>query len=484
MTEHDVIIIGGGPTGLMLAGELALAGVNVAIVERRPNQDVEGSRASGLHPRAIELLDQRGIAERFLPLGNKHYAVALAGMVLEARDRPTRHNYTLGLWQEKIERGLADWISELAVTLYRGCEMETFVETAERVDVHLTDGRRLRSSYLVGCDGGRSLVRKTAGIAFAGSEPQASYLIFEAEMADEPPLGIRYGERGLYALGWLDGGPRVRGIVTEERIERGERPVEADLRAALRTAYGSDLGVRAVTWMSRFTDAARQAEIYRKNRILLAGDAAHVHSPVGGQGLNVGLQDAVNLGWKLAQVVKGVSGDTLLDTYHAERHPVGAALLELTLALTALNRGDEHSTALRGLVATTMKMDEPRRWYSAKVSGLDIRYGEDGGHALLGRRMPDLDLVTPDGPTRVFELMRDARPLLLNLGSLACAVPARWDERIRQISATFTGNCEMPVIGVVPTPAAVLVRPDGHVAWISTGNCEGLVEALTRWFGD
>ena len=484
MTEHEVIIIGGGPTGLMLAGELALAGVNVAIIERRLNQDVEGSRASGLHPRAIELLDQRGIAERFLAQGTKHYAVALAGIILEAHDRPSRHNYTLGLWQEKIERGLADWVSELAVPLYRGCEMATFVETTDRVEVQLTDGRKLASSYLVGCDGGRSLSRKTAGIDFPGSSPQASYLIFEASMADEPPLGIRYGDRGLYALGWLDGGPRVRGIVTEERLPQDARPMEAELRAALKAGYGSDLGIHAVTWMSRFTDAARQAEAYRKNRILLAGDAAHVHSPVGGQGLNVGLQDAVNLGWKLAQVVKGTSHDALLDSYHAERHPVGAALLELTLALTALNRGDAHTTALREFVATSMKLDEPRRWYSARVSGLDIRYGAEGFHPLLGRRMPDLDLLTAEGPTRVFALMREARPLFLNLGAPDCAVPARWDERIKQVSATFTGVCEMPVIGVVPSPAAVLVRPDGHVAWVSTGNCEGLVETLSTWFGD
>ena len=483
-TEHEVIIVGAGPTGLMLAGELALAGVNVAIVEKRPNQDVEGSRASGLHSRALELLDQRGLAERFVPQGTKHYAVALAGIVLDARDRPTRHNYTLGLWQEKIERGLADWISELAVTLYRGCEMATFVEGSEHVHVQLTDGRKLGSRYLVGCDGGRSLVRKTAGIRFPGSEPQASYLIFEAEMADEPPLGIRYGDRGLYALGLLDDGPRVRGIVTEERLERDGTPAYTDLRAALKAGYGSDLGIHGVTWISRFTDAARQADAYRKNRILLAGDAAHVHSPVGGQGLNVGLQDAVNLGWKLAQVVKGISQDVLLDTYHSERHTVGAELLELTRALTALNRGDQHTTALRGFVANTIKMDEPRKWYSARVSGLDLRYGPEGSHPLLGRRMPDLNLDTEEGPRRVSELMHDARPLFLNFGTPRCVVPERWGGRVKQINALFEGVCELPIIGIVPLPPAVLVRPDGHIAWLGNETSESLIEALATWFGN
>jgi 2-polyprenyl-6-methoxyphenol hydroxylase-like FAD-dependent oxidoreductase len=298
--EHQVIIAGGGPTGLMLAGELAIAAVDVAIVDRRKNQDVDGSRASGLHPRAIELLDQRGIADRFLAEGAKHYAVAFVGAILDARDRPSRHNYTLGLWQEKIERGLADWIDELGVKVYRGCEFTTFVEDDEHVDLQLTDGRTLRSRYLVGCDGGRSVVRRTAGIGFPGWEPQASYLIYEAQVTGEPPLGIQYGEKGIYALGRLDDGPRVRGIVTEQRLERRGSADEGDLREALIASYGSDLGVHDVTWISRFTDAARQAECYRKGRILLAGDAAHVHSPVGGQGLNVGLHDAVNLGWKLA----------------------------------------------------------------------------------------------------------------------------------------------------------------------------------------
>lgn len=481
--EHEVIIAGGGPTGMMLAGELALAGVDVAIIEKRSNQDVEGSRASGLHPRAIELLDQRGIADRFLSQGEKHYAVAFAGTILEARDRATRHSYTLALWQEKIERGLAEWIGALAVKVYRGAALTTFSENARHVDHQLSDGRTLRSSYLVGCDGGRSMVRKTAGIAFPGWEPQSSYLIYEAEVAHEPPLGIRFGERGIYALARLDDGNRVRGIVTEQKLERTSGADMEDLRRALAAAYGADLGVDNVTWLSRFTDAARQAAAYRKGRILLAGDAAHVHSPVGGQGLNLGLHDAVNLGWKLAQVVQGHSPESLLDTYHAERHPVGAELLKQTLALTALNKGDDRTTALRTFVSKAMQMDEPRRWYSAMMSGLDIRYGLEEGHPLLGRRMPDLDVSTSTGPTRVFNLLHDARPILLNLGEAgSLSLPMR-EGRIRLVDAKFEGVCELPVIGEVPMPSAVLIRPDGYVAWVGEGTSDGLAEAIHSWFG-
>lgn len=481
--EHEVVIAGGGPTGLMLAGELALAGVDVAVVERRMNQDVEGSRASGLHPRSIELLDQRGIADRFVSQGEKHHVVLFAGTILDARDRPTRHNYTLALWQAKIERGLADWTSELAVKVYRGCEVTGFVQNDAHVDVELNDGRILRSKYLVGCDGGRSLVRKTAGIDFPGWDPAISYLIFEADMADEPAAGMRHGERGVYALGRLEDGKRVRGVVTEQRLERGDKPTADELRAALVAAYGSDFGVNNITWLSRFTDAARQAASYRKGRVLLAGDAAHVHSPVGGQGLNIGLQDAVNLGWKLAQVVKGISPDSLLDTYHAERHPVGAALLKQTLALTALNRGDGRTTALREMMAQVMQMDAPRRWYSAVMSGLDIRYELGEGHPLLGRRMPDLDLVTADGPTRVFILLHDARPVLLNFAEPGSLDITGWADRVKLIDAKFKGVCELPVIGVVETPTAVLIRPDGHVAWVGDGSATGLDDALGVWFG-
>ena len=482
-SEHEVIIAGGGPTGLMLAGELALGGVDVAIIERRMNQEVEGSRASGLHPRSIELLDQRGIAERFISQGEKHRVVPFAGVILDASDRPTRHNYTLALWQAKIERGLADWVSELAVRTYRGCEIKGFVSNDAQVEIALQDGRKMRSHYLVGCDGGRSLVRKTAGIDFPGWEPELSYLIFEADMANEPPLGIRYGERGLYALGKLNEGDRIRGVLTEQRLERDEKPTDDQLSQTLIAAYGSDFGVDNITWLSRFTDAARQAASYRKGRILLAGDSAHVHSPVGGQGLNIGLQDAVNLGWKLAQVVKGISPDRLLDTYHTERHPVGAALLKQTLALTALHRGDDRTNALRELMARTVQLDEPRKWYGAMMSGLDIRYDCGEGHPLLGRRIPDLDIVTADGPTRVFALLHDARPVLLNLGEPGALAAEGWSDRVRLVDAKFDGVCELPVVGAVAIPPAILIRPDGHVAWVGDGDAEGLSDACTLWFG-
>lgn len=482
VSEHEVVIAGGGPTGLMLAGELALAGADVAVVEERPNQEVEGSRAGGLHPRSIEVLDQRGISDRFTSQGEKHHVVHFAGAVLDASDRPTRHNYTLALWQAKIEQGLADWISELPVKFYRGCAVTDFSEAADGVTVDLDDGQSLGARYLVGCDGGRSLVRKTAGIGFPGWDPDISYLIFEADMSD-PALGISYGPKGLYAIGPLEGDNRFRGVITEQHLERGGKLDIDDLRQALVAAYDTDFSVNTVTWLSRFTDAARQAETYRKGRILLAGDAAHVHSPVGGQGLNIGLQDAVNLGWKIAQVVKGISPDSLLDSYHEERHPVGAALLKNTLALTALNRGDERTNALRAMMAQVMQMDEPRRWYAAQMSGLDVHYDLGEGHPLLGRRMPDIDLLTTDGPTTVFTLLHNARPVLLNLSSSGDIDITGWEDRIRLIDATGEGTLELPVIGAVETPAAILIRPDGHVAWVGDENQPDLSKAIAKWFG-
>jgi hypothetical protein len=361
-------------------------------------------------------------------------------------------------------------------------EVMHFAQDDAGVDVALNNGQVLRSKYLVGCDGGRSLVRKTAGIAFTGWDPDISYLIFEAEMTDQSTWGIRHGEKGIYALGPLDDGKRVRGVVTEQRLENGD-PSPDDLKRALIAAYGTDLGVHAITWLSRFTDAARQAKAYRAGRVLLAGDAAHIHSPAGGQGLNLGIQDAVNLGWKLGQVVTGVSPDGLLDTYHSERHPVGEAVLKHTLAITALNRGDERTNALRDMMAKAMQMDEPRKWYAALVSGLDIRYDLGDGHPLLGRRMPDLDLATAAGPVRVFTLLHDARPVLLSFGDVSGFDQAPWTDRIKRVQAQYDDAWELPVVGEVSPPVAVLIRPDGHVAWVGNGHDASLESALQFWFG-
>jgi 3-(3-hydroxy-phenyl)propionate hydroxylase len=484
MTKHAVVIAGGGPTGLMLAGELALARVDVAIVERRVSQDLAGSRAGGLHSRTIEVLDQRGIAERFLSQG-RVMQVASFAMIgdLDISDFPTRHNYGLALWQEGIERTLAAWVDELTVPIYRGLEVTGFAQDDTGVDVELSDGRSLRATYLVGCDGGRSLIRKKAGIDFPGWDPSISYLIAEVEMTEEPACGIRRDERGINALGKLEDGKRVRVVLNEPHVRQGDEPTLGDLREALIAVYGTDFGVHNVTYLTRFTDATRQAASYRERRVLLAGDSAHVHSPAGGQGLNIGVQDAVNLGWKLAQVVKGTSPESLLDTYEAERHPVGARALKTTMAITALNRGDERTNALRESMSELLKMDEPRKRYAAMMSGLDIRYDLGAGHPLLGRRMPDLDLVTASGPRRVFTLLHDARPVLLNLGEPNALDIAPWADRVQRVDARYAGVWELPVLGAVAAPTAALIRPDGHVAWVGNGTDQGLRDALTTWFG-
>jgi 2-polyprenyl-6-methoxyphenol hydroxylase-like FAD-dependent oxidoreductase len=470
---------------MMLAGELALARVDVAIVERRENQELAGSRAGGVHSRTIELFDQRGIAERFLEEGKRSPVAPFAMTMLDLSDLPSRHNYWLGLFQARIEHLLAGWISELEVPIYRGREVTRFAQDDGGVIVELSDGGALRAQYLVGCDGGRSSIRKQAGIDFPGWGPSTSYLIAEADVQREPPWGIRYAGRGIHGIGKLEDGKRVRMVSTEEQLRQGDEPTLDDLSEALIAVYGTDFGVHNVTWLSRFTDTTRQAAAYRARRVLLAGDAAHVHSPAGGQGLNLGLHDAVNLGWKLAQVVRGTSPETLLDTYQVESHPVGARVLERSMAFTALSRGDDRTTALRTMMSDLVKIDEARKHYTALISGLDIRYDLGPGHPLLGRRMPDLDLLTESGPRRVFTLLRDARPLLLNLGDgeRAALDITPWTSRVKRIDGRYSGALELPAVGSVTAPSAVLVRPDGHVAWVGNGTDEGLRDALTRWFG-
>ena len=483
MTEHAVVIAGGGPTGLMLAGELALAGIDVVIVERRASHELDGSRGGGLHSRTIEVLDQRGIAERFLSAGQVHPALGFSQVALDITDFPTRHNYVLALWQSLFEPILAGWVGELGVPILRGREVVGFAQDDAGVDVELSDNTSLRAEYLVGCDGGRSLIRKAAGIDFAGLDPSTSWIIAEVEMDEQPEIGMRREGGGIGPVSPVESGGPFGVVLKEQQVEHTSEPTLQDLREALVVAYGTDYGVHSPRRISRFTDMSRQAASYRQGRVLLAGDAAHVHPPLGGQGLNTGVQDAVNLGWKLAQVVNKTSPESLLDTYHAERHPIGARVLHNTMAQVALSTDDDRHQALRDTMTELLRMDEPRRHIVAMISGLDIHYDLGEGHPLLGRRMPDLDLHATDGPTRVFTLLHDARPVLLNLGEPGGFDISPWANRVRLVDAKHDGVWELPVLREIAAPPAVLIRPDGHVAWAGDLTDPELPQALATWFG-
>ena len=479
MSEHAVVIAGGGPTGMMLAAELTLAGTDVLIVERRPSVKLESSRSRGLHSRTIEVLDQRGVVDRFLAEGKAVQVQAFAGVPMDISDFPTRHNYGMALLQSHFERILAGWIDELGVPILRERDVTGFTQDDSGVDVSLSDGTSLRAQYLVGCDGGRSVVRKAAGIDFAGWDPTTCWIIAEVEMEEEPEFGLRGGG----GIGPAEEG-RVGVTLIVPDLDRTDEPTLQDVRDALIRVDGKDYGVHSPHWISSFTDMTRQAVAYRSGRVLVAGDAAHVHAPMGGQGLNIGVQDAVNLGWKLAQVVKETSPDSLLDTYHAERHPVGARVLQNTMAQRAVGATDERMVALRGILVELLTMDQPRKHIAGMISGLDVAYDLGKGHPLMGRRMPDLDLETADGPVRVFELLHNATPVLLNFGGAGGLDLTAWADRVHFIDATYTGRWELPVVGEVSAPSAVLIRPDGHVAWVGDLSDAGLPDALTMWFGD
>jgi 2-polyprenyl-6-methoxyphenol hydroxylase-like FAD-dependent oxidoreductase len=478
---HDVVVVGGGPTGMMLAGELRLAGLDVVVLERRESADLAGSRGGGFHARTIELLDQRGIADRFLAEGKTIHAVTFGGTTLDLSRLPTRHPYTLALFQNHIERLLLGWIEELGVPIQRSVEVTRVEQDDQGVDVHLASGGSLRARYLVGADGGRSVVRREAGIDFVGPDATRSTLIAEVEVTEELPPAGKVDERGVHGLHAMGDGT-VRIVVTEAEPGPSTEPTLEDLRRELVEVFGTDFGVHNPTWLSRFTNATRQAASYREGRVLLAGDAAHVHSPTGGLGIGLGVQDAVNLGWKLAQVVHGLSGDQLLDTYHAERHPAGARALKYTMAQSLFQQADPRQEALRDLLDEVLDVDGAGTPIAALITGLDVAYDLGEGHPLLGRRMPDLDIITPDAPVRVFELLHEARLVLLEFGGPRLDAGA-WTDRVQQVSATYDGAWELPVVAEVAAPTAVLVRPDGYVAWVGEDSAEGLTEALTTWCG-
>ncbi|WP_166848312.1 FAD-dependent monooxygenase [Isoptericola sp. BMS4] len=478
---HDVVVVGSGPTGLMLAGELALAGVDAVVVERRGSQDLDGSRGGGFHARTVELLDQRGIAGPFLAEGERVPTVTFGGTRIGLGTLPTRHAFTLALFQPHVERLLLRWVEEQGQVVRHGTEVTGIVADDDGVDVRLAAGDALRARYVVGADGGRSLVRRAAGIRLVGPDATRSTLIAEVELAGEPvPAGTvdARGTHGLHPLG--DGTVRV--VVTQDGPPPEDEPTLRDLRRALDEVFGTDFGVHSPRWLSRFTDATRQAETYRRGRVLLAGDAAHVHSPTGGQGIGLGVQDAVNLGWKLAQVVQGASGEELLDTYHAERHPAGARALGYTMAQSLFQRADPRQEALRGMLDEVLRVDRAAELVAARVTGLDVAYDLGTGHPLLGRRVPDLDLVTVDGPVRMFELLHEARPVVLELGGPPLDVRP-WAGRVRRVTATCEHGWTLPAVGDVPAPTGVVVRPDGHVAWVGEGTSDGFADALARWFG-
>jgi len=480
-TDHPVVIAGGGPTGMMLAAELELAGVAALVVERRATQDLDGSRSGGLLPRTIEVLDQRGIAERFLSAGQAHPMFAFGQAVFRADDLPTRHSYVLALWQSEFEKILAAWVAELGVTTRRSCEVIGVEQDDFGVQVQLSDGAVLRTRYLVGCDGGRSLVRKAAGIDFPGLAASTSWLIAEVEMDGEPVMGFTHTSEGSHAIGRRAPHEPYRIVIQQPYVPDAPEPTMDDLRAALHHVHGTDFGLRRASWISRFNDATRQAATYRKGRVLVAGDAAHVHPPQGGQGMGTGIQDAVNLGWKLAQVVQGRSADSLLDTYQAERHPVAARVLQNTRAAVVLGMQDEQHQALREIVGNLLTLDDARHQVAAMLFALDLHYDLGEGHPLLGRRMPDLDLVVDGDETRVYALLHQARPVLLCLGGGVDEPPAA--DGVKVVRAVAAATCELPLLGTVDVPPAVLVRPDGHVAWTGDLGEPGLAEAITRWFG-
>lgn len=463
------MVAGGGPTGMMLAAELVLGGADVVVVEQRESPELESARSGGVQSRTLELLDQRGIGERFVSQGTAVQTVHFPAPV-DISDFPTKRPYGLGLFQNKFEAILREWADELGVRVQRGAGVTALAQDDDGVDVTLSDGRTLRAGYLVGCDGGRSTVRKLAGIEFPGWDASMSSLLAEARITDESEVGkVQRDEKGVYAIGKLDDG-FARLVVREDELGRTADPTLDELREAMVRVWGSDFGVHEPRWISRFTDTSRQAATYRSGRVLLAGDAAHIHSPVGGQGMGTGLQDAVNLGWKLALVANGVAPDRLLDSYHDERHPVGARVLQHTMALSSLNLGDPRSLALRDQIAAIMALDEPRRMIGGALSGLDIHYDLGEGHPLLGRRMPDLELESGS----VFSHLHQAQPVLLCFGA-----PIETD-RVPVVNAEYEGPWELPVLGAVDAPSAVLVRPDGYVAWAGDGPLDA---ALERWFG-
>ena len=470
--HSDVIVVGGGPTGVMLAAELRMQGVRVLVLER----DVEPTRvvrALGLHARSIEILDQRGLLDRFLPLGTQYPIGSFAGISKPTPNRlDTAHPYVLGIPQPITERLLTEHAVELGVEIRRGCEVVGLGQDDDGVTADLADGTQLRSRYLVGCDGGRSTVRVLLGVGFPGEPARREWLSGEVELTAPPEevaaavTEVRETQKGFGVGPSGEGVYRV--VVPAEGVveDRSVPPTLEEVAQRLRFFTGTDFGVHSPRWLSRFGDATRQAERYRTGRVLLAGDAAHVHPPTGGQGLNLGLQDAFNLGWKLAAEVNGWAPEGLLDSYHTERHPVAADVLSTTRAQAELLSTEPGPRAVRRQVSDLMDLEEVNRYLVEKTTAIGVRYDLGEGHRLLGRRLRDVAL----GRGRLYAQMHEGRGLLLDqTGRLSVAA---WADRVDHV---VDASEELDV------PAALL-RPDGHVAWVGNDQRD-LLSHLSPWFG-
>jgi rifampicin monooxygenase len=457
----------------MLAGELRLQGVHVVVLEKEaaPTNVV---RSLGLHVRSIEVMDQRGLLDRFLAHGKK-YPVGgfFAGIAKPTPDRlDTAHPYILGIPQTTTERLLTEHATELGVEIRRGCELVGLSQDDHGMTVELADGTQLRSRYLVGCDGGRSTVRKLLDVGFPGEPARVEWLLGEVELTAPPEelaavvAEVRKTHKGFGAGPLGDGVYRV--VVPAEAVaeDRTVPPTLEEVKQQLRVFAGTDFGVHSPRSLSRFGDATRLAERYRVGRVLLAGDAAHIHPPLGGQGLNLGIQDAFNLGWKLAAEVNGWAPEGLLDSYHTERHPVAADVLDNTRALVELTSLEPGAQAVRRLVSELMDFEEVNRYLIEKITAIGVRYDFGEGHELLGRRLRDVELKRG----RLYGLMHGGRGLLLDqTGRLSVA---GWADRVDHV---------VDVSEELDVPAALL-RPDGHVAWVGEDQTDLLVQ-LPKWFG-